>query len=131
MKFATEWPIYAHPAHPGSGQMKRSHRLANGLRPGQPRDGRSTRLQYDFSPGGPEPTSRNLRGKSCSARAKTDRGSKVVKPSNAIAFIGGSELPTVGTIPPNKQVATLPVAKFTNCLRLSSISIVPSFLWVY
>src|SRR6516225_3502161 len=58
MKFATEWPIYA---QPGSGQMKRSHRLANDLRPGQPRDGRSTRLQRDFSPGGPEPTSRNLR----------------------------------------------------------------------
>ena len=61
MKFATKWPIYAHPAHPGSGQMKGSHRVANDLRPGQPRDGRSTRLQHDFSPGGPEPTSRNLR----------------------------------------------------------------------
>src|SRR6516162_2041980 len=60
-------------------------------------------------------SSEPLPGKSSSARAETDRGSKVVKPSNAIALIGGSELPTVGTIPPNKQVATLPVAKFTNC----------------
>jgi hypothetical protein len=61
MKFATEWPNYARPAYPGSGQMKRSHRVANDLRPGQPREGTSTRLQHDFSLGGPEPTSRNLR----------------------------------------------------------------------
>src|SRR5262245_6100989 len=49
------------PSAPGLRSDETQPQLANDLRPGQPRDGRSTRLQHDFSPGGPEPTSRNLR----------------------------------------------------------------------
>ena len=79
MKFATEWPNYARPVHPGSGQMKRSHRVANDLRPGQPREGKSTRLQHDFSPGGPEMTNWNLGTSEVQATHQRNIGSDEIR----------------------------------------------------